>query len=76
MNSKWNVETIIKEIRQQDKKAPIVIKKNGKTVWDGTVWEGDSPPGPLILQPVSSYSEKVSYFLFFFRKVVWEINLQ
>lgn len=71
MNSKWNVETVIKEIRQQDKKAPIVIKKNGKIVWDG-----DSPPGPLILQPVSSYSEKVSYFLFFFRKVVWEINLQ
>ena len=71
MNSKWNVETVIKEIRQQDKKAPIVIKKDGETVWGG-----DSPPGPLILQPVSSYSEKVSYFLFFFRKVVWEINLQ
>lgn len=70
MSSKCNVESVIKEIRQQDNKSPIVIKKNGKVVWSG----GD-PPGPLILQSVSGYCEKVSYFLFF-RRVVWEINLQ
>lgn len=69
MSSKWNVESVIKKIRQQNKKAHIIIKKNGETV--DVVWEDESPSELIISQSVSSY-----YPLHFFRKSIWEINLQ
>ena len=67
------VEEVVKEIRQADRKSPIIIRnKSGHKIYETTE---DYVPGPLCLLPVKGYLQDTTEFLIFFRKTKWIVDL-